>query len=373
MDNFNIAQLLRQFREQNGYSVREMADILIMSKSAYDRLERGLTKPGYDEIKRILKILQVNPDTYREIDTRGKPVGTIAYLKRGLLYGSISTDVALSCFADLAEAIGDADMLEWAILESKGYHDSDKFILPAYRSVASIYEMECEQDGRKFFLTLPSELIYGEEHRTDSVLATSIERLEEESPKCRRKFSGLHEGSKNNLESALREIYGPNLSLIRAVAFIPVEFTQKILLAVQEIILHFLFEVEIVIGSNASLSDLRAQKYLVGKLFQKVQATVGSADHLELPVKPSLPKTMYIVKGDEDSFCDWLEANHIGFYEEDEFFVIREGFEQTPPPAGIVPPEMCAWAEKVTSANAHFRENEGMLLNGLREFYGVEG
>lgn len=373
MDNFNIAQLLRQFREQNGYSVREMADILIMSKSAYDRLERGLTKPAYDEIQRILKILQINPDTVREIDNRGKPVGTIAYLKKGLLYNLISTDVALSCFTDLAEAIGDADMIEWAILESKGYHNSDKLFLPAYRSVASIYEMEYEQDGRKFFLTLPSELIYGEEHRTNSELQSGIKSLDKQWPECRRAFSGLHEGSQRELESALKEIYGSNLKLIRAVAFIPVESVQKVLLAVQEIILRFLFEVETVIGSNASLSDLRAQRYLVGNLFQKVQETVGSADHLELPAKPSLPKSISIVKGDEDSFCDWLEANHIGFYEEDEFFVISEGFEQSPPPAGIVPPKMCAWAEKVTSANAHFREDEGKLLNGLKEFYGVAG
>lgn len=264
-------------------------------------------------------------------------------------------------------------MLEWAILESKGYHNSDKFFLPGYRSVASIYEMECEQDGRKFFLTLPSELIYGEEHRTDSELQSDIKGLDKQWPECRRQFSGLHEGSKIELESALREIYGPNLNLIRAVAFIPVESVQKILLAVQEIILRFLFEVETVIGSNASLSDLRAQRYLVGNLFQKVQETVGSADHLELPVKPSLPKTVSIVKGDEDSFCDWLEANHIGFYEQDEFYVLREGHEQAPPPPGIVPPEMCAWAEKVTSANAYFRKEEGKLLNGLKEFYGVAG
>ena len=371
MDSLDLPAILRAYREENGLSMRGMAQILIMSKSAYERLEKGITKPSYEEIQRILKLLDINPDTFREIDTRGKPVGTIAYLKRGLLYGSISTDEALSCFADLAGAIGEDLMLEWAKVESKGYFGSKQY-LPPYRWIGSIFEMECEQDGKKFFLNLPSERVYGEENRSGDGYETGTERLDDNWPACKRHLSALYDNQKNDLESSLKEIYGPDLTLIRAVAFIPPESTSKVLLAVQEIILRFLLDVETEIGPNASLSDLSSQKYLVRKLFRKAQETVGSADHLELPVRPSTPKTITLVKGDEDTFCDWLDEHDISMYEQDEFFVILESFEQTPPLDGTVPPKMCAWAKKVTSSNARFREDDEKLIKGLKVFFGVE-
>ena len=371
MDNLDLPAILRAYREENGLSMRGMAQILIMSKSAYERLEKGITKPSYEEIQRILKLLDINPDTFREIDTRGKPVGTIAYLKRGLLYGSISTDEALSCFADIAGAIGEDLMLEWAKVESKGYFGSKQY-LPPYRWIGSIFEMECEQDGKKFFLNLPSERVYGEENRNSAGHETGTERLDANWPACNRQLSGLNEDTMSDLESSLKEIYGPDLTLIRAAAFIPPESTLKVLLTVQEIILRFLLDVETEIGPNASLIDLKSQKYLVRKLFRKAQETVGSADHLELPVRPSTPKTITLVKGDEDTFCDWLDEHDISMYEQDEFFVILESFEQTPPLDGTVPPEMCAWAKKVTSSNARFREDDEKLINGLEVFFGVK-
>lgn len=372
MENSNLAAILKAYREENGYSIREMADILHMSKSAYDRLEKGLTTPSYEQMQRILELSQVKPDTFREIDIKGRPVGTIAYLKRGLLYGSISTDTALNCLADLAVAIGDADMLEWAKEESKGYSQK-KLFLPPYRSVSSIFEMECEQDGQKFFLNLPSEAIHGKEYRNSAEYLGDIERIDSQWPVCGPKLSGLPDDAKNILESKLKEIYGANLTLIRAVTIAPSESIQKILLAVQEIILCFLQEVETHIGTNVTLDDLKAQRYLAGRLFQKSRDKVGSADHLDLPDKPSPPATTILLKGDEDSFCDWLDEHYISFFEMDEFFVLIEALEESDKSAGIVPPELCAWAKKVSLSNTKFREDDTKLLNGLKVFFGVEG
>ena len=147
---------------------------------------------------------------------------------------------------------------------------------------------------------------------------------------------------------------------------------RKILLAVQEIMLRFLLGIETEFGQNVSLDELSEHKYQLGMLFQKVLESVGHASHLDLPVKPKIEEELTLIKGDEDRFCDWLDQHEISFYEQDEFFVVRDALKLTPPLEGIVPPEMCAWAKKVSSSNWRFREDEGKLLKGLKIFYGVK-
>ena len=372
MENFNLAATLKSYREENGYSIRGMAELLHMSKSAYDRLEKGLTSPSYEQMQRILKLAQVKPDPFREIDTKGRPVGTIAYLKRGLLYGSISTHTALHCFADLATAIGDVDMLEWAKAESLGYFNS-RLYLPPYRYIHSIYQMECEQNGRKFFLNLPSDTFYEEERDTRLAYGSGTNHIDSMWPACSVKILGIIDEDRTELESRLKESYGPEIKLIRALHSIPPASQEKIMLAVQEIILHFLLDLETHIGTKVSRDDLKAQRYLTGMLFQKSRDKVESADHLDLPMKPKPPEAIILVKGDVDLFCDWLDEHDISTYEIDEFFVLFEALEPTLQCAGIVPVELCAWAKKVSLSNTKFREDDGKLLNGLKVFFGEEG
>ena len=107
--------------------------------------------------------------------------------------------------------------------------------------------------------------------------------------------------------------------------------------------------------------------------FRNVLDTVGFAGHLDLPAKPQKQQEIEIVQGDEDSFVDWLDQHDISLYEMDEFYTIREAFEKQPPPEGIVPPEMYAWAKKVNSSNWQFRADEEKLIKGLERFYGVAG
>jgi len=367
MNNFNLTEVLKAYRKENDYSIREMADILHMSKSAYDRLEKGLTQPTYEQIERILELSQLTPDTFREIDTKGRPVGTIAYLKRGLLYGSISTEVALHCFRDLAEALKCQPLLEWAERETEGYFTAKEQI-PDYRVLILSFDIEYEQNGKKYFMSLPSDFMTPEE----CLCTPWPDPIDESDEKWGCKGKVVIASVPCSLELQLQKVYGQDLHLIRAAGWVSAQLLKKVLLAVQEIMLRFLLYLETEFGPGADISDLTAHRYQLGVLFRKALDTVGLAGHLDLPVKPDTQEELILIKGDEARFLDWLEQYDIGLFEQDEFFVLREALEETPATEGIVPPEMCAWAKKVTSSNWRFRENDKKLINGLKVLYGVE-
>lgn len=59
MDNFDLAAVLRQYREEHGFSQDEMGKLLNMSRSAYARLESGEVRPPYDKALEILKKLNI--------------------------------------------------------------------------------------------------------------------------------------------------------------------------------------------------------------------------------------------------------------------------------------------------------------------------
>src|SRR5690606_16672142 len=129
-----------------------------MSKSSYDRLERDLTQPGYEQIQRITELLKLKPDKFKELNTQGIPVGTLSYLKRGLLYGSLSTQAALNCFKDLAETLSCPPLLKWAEWETLGYYkDTDQ--IPDYRVLPFSYHLEYQQGDKKHFMSLPPEFL----------------------------------------------------------------------------------------------------------------------------------------------------------------------------------------------------------------------
>lgn len=372
MDNLDLAATLRAYREAKGLNMRDMADMLYMSKSAYDRLEKGSTKPSYEEIQRILKLLHIRPDTIREVDTKGRLVGTIAYLKRHLLYGSISTDIALNCFKDLAEALKCQPLFEWARLETDGYWTKD-IRVPAYRIFQSSYDIEYEQGGRKHFMSLPSDFLDSDKDSFYMTWEHPINESDEKWVSSRGKIVILAETVQCTLELRLQEVYGPDLHLIRAAGWVSAQHLQKVLLAVQEIMLRFLFYLETEFGPDADIDDLSVHKYRLGSHFRNVLDTVGFADHLDLPAKPQKQKEIEIVQGDEDRFVDWLDQHDISVYELDEFYTILEAFQKKPAPKGIVPPEMYAWVKKVNSSNWQFRADEEKLIKGLERFYGVTG
>ncbi len=65
MEKFDLTAALKTYRTEHKLSIRQMASKLNMSKSAYDRLEKGWTKPTYDEVPRILSLLDLQIDSIR--------------------------------------------------------------------------------------------------------------------------------------------------------------------------------------------------------------------------------------------------------------------------------------------------------------------
>jgi transcriptional regulator with XRE-family HTH domain len=55
-----IAYRIRKLRESKDYSQQNMADDLNISKSAYSKIERGLTDPSVSRVAAIAKILEVD-------------------------------------------------------------------------------------------------------------------------------------------------------------------------------------------------------------------------------------------------------------------------------------------------------------------------
>lgn len=59
MEKFDLPEALLGYRKEHKLSIRKMADMLHMSKSAYARLEKGLTKPTYEQVPWILSVLGI--------------------------------------------------------------------------------------------------------------------------------------------------------------------------------------------------------------------------------------------------------------------------------------------------------------------------
>jgi len=45
---------LREFRINNGYMIQQMAEVLGISKSHYEKIESGRRKPSHDVMKRAI-------------------------------------------------------------------------------------------------------------------------------------------------------------------------------------------------------------------------------------------------------------------------------------------------------------------------------
>lgn len=373
MDNFDLTVLLKAYREEHDYSIRQMADKLHMSKSAYDRLEKGLTDPSFEEIRRILHILDLKSGVIDELDTFTKPMASIRYLKRGLLYGSILLNEALGCLKDLAEAVDCEPLLEWTELEIDGYW-AQKERVPLYRLRGRRCEVAYEQgDDSHLNLILPDEFVDPDgSYPYKFTFFSSIDEWDQRWPSRDGNTYNMDDQMIPGLELKLKKIYGPDIKLIGVMWAISHRFVRKVILAVQEIMLRFLLDVEAEFGLNPSVQELRTHRHLLGTLFRKALQAVGRANHLDLPIKFIPPQKVIFSKGDDEAFSNWLLQHDVWDDELDEFFKLLDVFDESPPPVGIVPPEMYAWAKKVTSKNRRFWQDGEKLIEGLKVFYGVK-
>ncbi|MGB4399534.1 MAG: hypothetical protein WBJ10_09205 [Daejeonella sp.] len=147
----------------------------------------------------------------------------------------------------------------------------------------------------------------------------------------------------------------------------------KLLLAVQEILLTFLSDLEIHFGREADFRDLRAATYLVNDLFIKAKNRTGDASHLDTPFKPYPVEEVVLAKGDYDSFRAWCGEHDLMERDEllDEFLYLVEEQEEVPPPSGIIPHKVYEWVKKVVEENSRFGEKGEKLIDALKIFYGV--
>ena len=78
----NIAYRIRKLRESKDYSQENMAGELGISKSAYSKIERGITDPSVSRVAAIAKILEVDviyffqePMPTHKLEDLNKPSG----------------------------------------------------------------------------------------------------------------------------------------------------------------------------------------------------------------------------------------------------------------------------------------------------------
>jgi len=74
MDNFDLGAALRHYRKRELLTMREMADKLNMSKSAYERLENGIIDPTYKMMMDIRKKLDLEEPIPTSLEGPTPPV-----------------------------------------------------------------------------------------------------------------------------------------------------------------------------------------------------------------------------------------------------------------------------------------------------------
>lgn len=62
-----LGQYLKKYRLDHNYSQAEMADLLGTSQSYYSCIEGGVKKPGIQLVRRISKLLDVEPSFVRNL------------------------------------------------------------------------------------------------------------------------------------------------------------------------------------------------------------------------------------------------------------------------------------------------------------------
>lgn len=368
MDTLDLAALLHTYREEKGLNIRDMADRLYMSKSAYDRLEKGLTKPSYEEIARIVKLLNLSADEDKTIYYARNPLSEmIVNLKRGLLYNTIGLMDALKSVNALAKSIGCQYLLGWSEMELTGYPDNPGF--SDYRIYPCVYLVSFESGNEKFReFPVAFELLDPEDEKGRQVFL------------CDRVF-GFYEGFLFNDGSGnipanylkplvrrfLRETVAPDARIIGITQKTSGKTIRKVILAVQEILLYFILSLERQFGPSTSIEHLRLHSKEVEALFSEALARTGNAKHLDLPVK-FIP---YDRENNLDILMDFL-YEYVSDEHFDEILDLLEEEEKK----GKIPESfgerLAAMVERMAKIYPKFGPEGSRLKDALRGYLGYD-
>lgn len=305
LDNLAFIKVLEKYRLANFFNAKSMGVLLEISPSEYERIEAGEYIPDLVESLRIMRILVSDLSPFDNPAPLNIPMSMASYLKYRLLYGSISTQAALTFFSILAKELECQALLEWVELEKSGSW-SDIYQAPMYRFLQPGYDIECEQDGASNFMSLPPEFVASIGEPGAFFYDNPINDEDEAWAKIG-KIIPVPEIRQESLQLELQTVYGSDFKLIRVAGTISRQFLQKILLAVQEVMLRFLIWLETQLGEDASLDDLIAHKHMAALQFSEILDIVGSADHLDLPIKLQPQQEVVLAADDVDAFCDWLD------------------------------------------------------------------
>lgn len=257
-----------------------------MSRSAYDRLEKDVRKPGYDEVESYIRILKLWVDDEEIALSASKPLsGTIVYLRQGLLYNTLTLTNALSCLKDLANSINCRRLSNWTLCEWVGYQEYPGFA--DYRICPLEYSVNFENEKEKFIdFPLPYELLEpvdeeaGWFYYCDTVAGFYEDFLLQDG-----EISHPANELPNSVQRFLRAIYGPKVRIYSVSRKIPAIIYRKIILAIKEIMLNFILSLERRFGTSPSIEVLRLNSREIDFFFTEALARTGKADHLDLPVK----------------------------------------------------------------------------------------
>ncbi|MDY2647881.1 MAG: helix-turn-helix transcriptional regulator [Pyramidobacter porci] len=59
---------LKELRQQNGLTIRQVADLLCVSQFSIIRWEKGVTSPNAEKLKKLADLLQVTPNELLGVD-----------------------------------------------------------------------------------------------------------------------------------------------------------------------------------------------------------------------------------------------------------------------------------------------------------------
>lgn len=61
---------LKELRQQNGLTIRQVADLLCVSQFSIIRWEKGVTSPNAEKLKKLADLLQVTPNDLLGVDEK---------------------------------------------------------------------------------------------------------------------------------------------------------------------------------------------------------------------------------------------------------------------------------------------------------------
>ena len=61
---------LKELRQQNGLTIRQVADLLCVSQFSIIRWEKGVTSPNAEKLKKLANLRQVTPNELLGVDEK---------------------------------------------------------------------------------------------------------------------------------------------------------------------------------------------------------------------------------------------------------------------------------------------------------------